>query len=143
MALDPLEPGLALDATLIHKGVKARPLHNALRNVSAVVELWVPLPDEDLARKFAWRCVKDRIPYDVEALWGFTLGSRHWHDLSSMYCFEYIAAIWRAGGLDDFDNHRMVTGEDLINVAIAKGSVRDCWLEAQPIGNSWGFTRDY
>lgn len=142
VALDFLKPDMALDSTLTHGGVKARPLHDVLRNVSAVVELWVPLPNPEKARKFAWQCVEDKIPYDVEALWGFTVGSRHWHDLSSLYCFEYLAAIWRAGGIEDFDDYRMVTGENLINLAYRKGTVNECRLVAWPVSNRSSFMED-
>ena len=143
VALDFLKPDVALDSTLTHGGVTARPLHDALRNISAVLELWVPLAYPEKAREFAWQCVNEKIPYDVEALWGFTVGSRHWHDPKSFYCFEYLAAIWKAGGVEDFDDCRMVTGENLLNLAYTKGTVTDCRLVARPVSNQSRFMEDY
>ena len=119
---------LILDSTLQHGGVRARPMHDALRNVSAVLELDVPLPKEEAAMRFAWECVEARLPYDIEALWGFTVGSRHWHSSLAYYCYEFIASCWKVGGIPDFDGLRMVTAEDLINVAMKYGQVNRCRL---------------
>lgn len=123
VGLVPDLPGQILDSTLRHGGVKQRALHDALRNVSDVLELHVPLPDEERGLAFAKSCV-GAVRYDIEALWGFTVGSRHWHNARSMYCFEYLGAWMRKGGIRELDGERMVTGKNLVAVALKYGSVR-------------------
>lgn len=129
-AMGLVAPGLVLDSTFTHGGVRERDLHQALAGVDAVRELWVPLPDE--ASGLA--CARDLIGagYDWPAIWSFGIGSRDWQDPARWWCFELIAAWWRAGGLDDFDGLPFVTGAHLEAVARRLGRVRERRLDLAP-----------
>jgi uncharacterized protein YycO len=106
-----LQNGEVIDATFKAGGVRRRKLEDVLKHASAFKIIDLPVTDPVAAMTFLHAQIGK--PYDWRGIMGWITSDRDWRDSSAWFCFELVAAVAEAGGLDAWHDLKRVSGWQL------------------------------